>query len=85
AMLARRPVIAANAGAIPEILDNGRVGLMFPPGDGAALAACLRQVQSGATDALLDPAEQRARTAYSAERMRLGIEAVVAEVVPARR
>lgn len=85
AMLARRPVIAAKAGAIPEILEDGRVGLMFPPGDDVALAACLRQVQSGATDALLDPAEARARTFYSAERMRVGIEAVVAEAAPTRR
>lgn len=85
AMLARRPVIAANAGAITEILDHGRVGLMFPPGDDGALAACLRQVRSGATDALLDPAEERARSFYSAERMRVGIEAVVAEAVPTRR
>lgn len=85
AMLARRPVIAAKAGAIPEILDHGRVGLMFQPGDDVALAACLRQVQSGATDALLDLAEERARSFYSAERMRSGIEAVVAEAVPTRR
>ena len=85
AMLARRPVIAAEAGAVPEILDDGRVGLMFPPGDHVALAACLRQVQAGAADALLDPAEARARSLYSAERMRVGIEAVVAEALPARR
>lgn len=84
AMLARRPVIAAHAGAVPEILDDGRVGLMFPPGDDGALATCLRQVLSGATDALLDPAEERARSVYSAKRMRDGIEAVVAEVLPTR-
>lgn len=85
AMLARRPVIAAEAGAVPEILDDGRVGLMFPPGDHVALAARLRQVQAGAADALLDPAETRARTFYSAGRMRVGIEAVVAEAVSTRR
>ena len=58
---------------------------MFPPGDDGALAACLRKVLSGATDALLDPAEERARNVYSAKRMRDGIEAVVAEVLLTRR
>ena len=80
AMLARRPVIAAEAGAVPEILDGGRFGLMFPPGDHAALAACLRRVQAGEADALVDPAEERARVFYNAERMRRAIMDVVAEI-----
>ena len=79
AMLARRPVIATDAGAVPEILEGGRVGLMFPPGDHAALAACLRRVQAGEARALIDPAERRARLFYNTGRMRGAITEVVAE------
>lgn len=85
AMLARRPVIAADAGAVPDILDGGRVGMLFPPGDHDALAACLRQVQSGAAAAFIDPAEERARTLYNADRMRDTIKEVVAEAAGQRR
>ena len=80
AMLARRPVIAANAGAVPEILDGSRFGMMFPPGDAAALAACLARVMAGEAAPLIDVAEQRARTHYTAARMRAAIAAVVADV-----
>ena len=81
AMLARRPVIASNAGAVPEILDDGRCGLTFPPGDAAALAACLARVMAGEATAFIDPAEQRARTVYTAARMRESIRRVVTEAV----
>ena len=39
AMLARLPVVAANAGSLPEILRDGEVGVMFRPGDPADLVA----------------------------------------------
>ena len=85
AMLARRPVIAADAGAAPDILDGGRVGMLFPPGDHEALAACLRRVRSGAAAALVDPAEERARMFYNADRMRDAIKEVVADTAGQRR
>ncbi len=83
AMLARRPLIAAAAGAVPEILDGGRFGLLFPPGDHAALATQLRRVRDGGADALLDPAERRAREFYNADRMRDAIRTVVDEAAAA--
>mgnify|MGYP002682685571 CR=1 FL=1 len=36
---AERPVVATSVGAIPEIVENGRTGLLVPPGDASALAA----------------------------------------------
>lgn len=80
AMLARRPVVAAKAGAVPEILDGGRVGLMFPPGDHHALAACLRRVETGDAWPLIAEAEARALEVYSARRMRNGIQDAVREM-----
>ncbi len=42
AMACRIPVIGSNSGAIPEVI--GDAGLIFPEGDAAALADCLRQL-----------------------------------------
>lgn len=49
AMNAARPLVASQAGALPEVVDEGETGLLVPPDDPDALA--------GALDALLgDPA-----------------------------
>lgn len=80
AMHARRPIVASRIGAVPEILDHGRVGLLVPPGDGPALAGSLAQIMAGAADALIDPAEQHARAVYGAARMRAAVAALIAEL-----
>ena len=36
------PVIAPRIGGLPEIVEDGRDGWLYPPGDAAALADCLR-------------------------------------------
>jgi glycosyltransferase involved in cell wall biosynthesis len=38
AMLAGRPVVAADAGSAPELVAEGMTGLLFPPDDSEALA-----------------------------------------------
>lgn len=40
------PVVAPRIGGIPELVEDGRDGLLYPPGDTGALAACLRAVVS---------------------------------------
>jgi glycosyltransferase involved in cell wall biosynthesis len=35
------PVVAARLGGIPELIHDGRNGYLFPPGDVAAMAACV--------------------------------------------
>lgn len=44
AMLARKAIIASATAGIPEAIENGRDGLLVPPGDVAALADALRQL-----------------------------------------
>jgi glycosyltransferase involved in cell wall biosynthesis len=39
-----RPVIASAVGGLPEIVADGRTGLLVPPGDAAALAAAIREL-----------------------------------------
>lgn len=43
AMVRGVPVAGSRAGAIPEILADGRCGLLFPPKDASALTALLRR------------------------------------------
>lgn len=80
AMLCRVPVVAAGTGAVPEILDEGRVGLLVPPGDAAALASSLCRVmtENVALSAMVDRAEERARRLYAASRMIAAIRDVTA-------
>lgn len=51
AMAAGLPVVATRVGGIPEIVDDGRTGILVPPGDAPALA--------GAISDLLDSPERR--------------------------
>ena len=46
AMLSHKPVIASNAGGIPEIITHGTDGILFPAGDVPALAANIARLVS---------------------------------------
>jgi glycosyltransferase involved in cell wall biosynthesis len=49
AMARARPVVAARSGALPEIIEDGKTGLLVPPNDPKALAEAMMKV-------ILDPA-----------------------------
>ncbi len=44
AMLEGVPVVLANAGAHPEIVENGRTGLLFAKGNAESMASCILQL-----------------------------------------
>jgi glycosyltransferase involved in cell wall biosynthesis len=48
AMAAGKPVVATDIGGIPEMVDDGGTGLLFPIGDEEALRLCLEKVNSDA-------------------------------------
>ncbi|GIW02963.1 glycosyltransferase family 4 protein [Roseiflexus sp.] len=54
------PVVASRFGGFPEVIDEGRTGLLVPPRDPAALAAAVRAL-------LDDPARRRAMAAAAPE------------------
>ncbi len=67
------PVVAAAAGGLPEIVEDGRTGWLVPPGSGAALAEAMAAVMT-------EPAvaRTRAREAVARVRERFSVEAMVA-------
>lgn len=61
AMACGLPVVASNAGGIPEVVVHGETGLLVPVGDAAALAAASVQI-------LRDPAQHQAMGKAARER-----------------
>jgi glycosyltransferase involved in cell wall biosynthesis len=59
------PVIASNHGAPADVVDEGRTGLRFTPGDGADLAAKVRQLL--ADDATRTAMRAEARRQYESK------------------
>ena len=83
AMAAGVPVVATRVGGVPEALDDGRCGILVPPGDAAALSR-------GISEALSDPARRRTlaaaalarvRASYSSERQARALEAIWSSLV----
>jgi phosphatidyl-myo-inositol alpha-mannosyltransferase len=74
AMSAGAPVLASDLDAFRRVLDGGRLGVLFPTGDAAALGSAL-------VDLLHDPGGRAARTALAATAVRRYDWSVVAEEV----
>lgn len=44
--LCKKPVIGADSGGIPEIVEHEKTGLLFPPGDHQSLASAIERILS---------------------------------------
>lgn len=72
AMAARLPVVVTTVGAMPEVIEHGRDGLLVPPDDAAALAAALdhlAQLPHDKTAAMGQAAHDTYRARYSVDAM----------------
>jgi len=78
AMERGRPVVASAVGGLPEIVDDGRTGVLVPPGDAGALAAALAGLAGNParTAALGEAGRARALAEFSQERCTDRVEAL---------
>jgi glycogen synthase len=72
AMAVGTPIVATSVGGVPEVLDGGRVGLLVPYGDPAALAEALGRI-------LDDPLGARTRVQAGRKRVQAFDWSVAAE------
>ena len=61
AMAAGKPVVVSDAGALPDIIDHGRCGVVVPRGDAAAMADAIGRLLDGPVFAAQLGAAGRAR------------------------
>jgi glycosyltransferase involved in cell wall biosynthesis len=71
AMAAGVPVVASDVGACREVLDDGALGLLVPPGDPVALADAIERIRGEpeVASARAERARRKAFAAFDAERM----------------
>ena len=81
AMRAGVPVIASNAGGVPEIVTDGVNGLLFEPGDVAGLAEAFGRIAEDPALAkqLTEEGNQVIRTRFSLERQVNSLESLFDE------
>jgi glycosyltransferase involved in cell wall biosynthesis len=81
AMGLSRPVVAARTGGIPEVVVDGRTGLLVPPGDADGLAVALSRIlKDREWAAALGEEGRRRATFFSVERMMRGYEQVYSDL-----
>jgi glycosyltransferase involved in cell wall biosynthesis len=87
AMLCATPVVAARAGGVLEILDEGHGACLYPPGDAAALANLLRSFQEDkyCRAKLVERGVERAERLFSVSRMQRDVNSVVTELLAGSR
>ena len=82
-MAARMPVVSTRVGAIPEVLDEGKAGLLIDAGDWEALAESINRLLDDPSLAaeLGEAAGARARERWDVQRIAKRVEQVYGEVL----
>ncbi len=86
ALAARVPVVAAAAGGVPDIVENGITGLLVRPNDSAALAAAMERMLSdhALRSHLVEAGRAKVEQVFSIARMVRGNLDVYREVLGSR-
>jgi glycosyltransferase involved in cell wall biosynthesis len=71
AMAARRPIVATTAGGIPEVVVDGKTGLLVQPRDGKGLAQAILTLlrDPERRERMADAGYRRVRSEFSVDRM----------------
>ncbi len=85
ALACQTPVVASNVGGIPEIIQPGETGRLFPAGDAAALAraVCETLENPSATQALTERGRAMVVATHSLEVMLNKLDALYRRYLPA--
>jgi glycosyltransferase involved in cell wall biosynthesis len=83
AMAAGLPVIASAVGGIPEIVEDGKTGVLMPPANPIAIANCLRELLLNPTAGakMGEVAAARVRDQFSSQKMVQDISAIYDELL----
>ena len=87
AMACGTPVLATTGGAFPEIIEDGKSGVLVPPGDPAALATEIERIldDSERRERLGEAGRKRIVDHFSWRDTAIGTEALYEEVLGASR
>jgi glycosyltransferase involved in cell wall biosynthesis len=87
AFASSKAVVASRIGGIPEMVEDGVNGLLFPMGDVGALAACLERMLlgRGAREEMGRRGREKAMRLYEREAHYAQIESIYREVIAAKR
>jgi glycosyltransferase involved in cell wall biosynthesis len=84
ALACGRPVVATDVGGVADVLDNGKLGLLVPPGDvGAFAAAISRMTDPVARERLSTGDTEAVFTRFGVERLIRDIEELYDELIAA--
>ena len=81
------PVVASRLGGLPEVVEDGRTGLLVPPGDARALAGAMERLLANPQErrALGEEGQRRVESRFRAALMARRVENVYEEVLRERR
>lgn len=87
AMDAGVPVVASRLGGLPEVVEDGRTGLLVPPGDARALAGAMARLLAHPEErrALAAEGRRRVESRFRAALMARRVEDVYEEALRERR
>jgi glycosyltransferase involved in cell wall biosynthesis len=83
AMAMGKAVVASRVGMVPEVIEDGRTGLIFPPGDVAGMSTAVSKLLHDVAmrTAIGLAAREKAKISFSVERMVERYREVAADVV----